>query len=51
MAVGKFFYLRKIFYGSNGFSIKFYEGDPLGGVTPLIIYIIHILAYTLMYDR
>ena len=27
-AVGKFFYLRKIFYGCNGFSIKFYEGYP-----------------------
>ena len=33
-AVGKFFYLRKIFYGCNGFSIKFYEGYPWAGVPP-----------------
>ena len=30
-AVGKFFHLRKIFYGWNGFSIKFYKGYPRGG--------------------
>ena len=35
-AVGKFCYLRKIFYGCNGFSIKFYEGYPLGGWTTRI---------------
>ena len=57
-AVGKFFYFRKIFMGAMDSPSNFTRGTlwvggvGRGGYPPFpFIYIIHILAYTFIYDR